>query len=48
MVGLFGVFGVEMAVSFRSPGVGLKAGNSGQFWTAQAGFGGCIRVVLFA
>ena len=45
---MVGVFGAEMAVSFRSSGVGLKVGNSGQFWTAQAGFGGCLRVVLFA
>ena len=37
-----------MAVSFRYSGVGLKAGNSGQFRTAWVGFGGCLRVVLFA
>ena len=42
------MFGAEMAVSFRSSRVGLKAGNSGQFRTAQAGFVGCLRVVLFA
>ena len=48
MVGLFGVFESEMAVSFRFSGVGPKAGNFGQLQTAQAGFGGCLRVVLFA
>ena len=42
------MFGAEMAVSFRSSGVELKAGNSRQFRTARAGFGGCLRVVLFA
>ena len=48
MVELFGVFGAEMAMSFRSFGVGPKVGNSGQFRIAQVGFGGCLRVVLFA
>ena len=42
------MFEAEMALSFWSSGVGLKDGNSGQFRTAQAGFGGCLRVVLFA
>ena len=32
---MVGVFGAEMAVSFRSSGVGLKAKIFGQFWTAQ-------------
>ena len=45
---MVGVFRVEIAVSFRSSEVGMKAGNSGQFRTAQAGFGGYLRVVLFA
>ena len=45
---MVGVFGAEMAMSFRSSEVGLKAGNSGLFQTAQAGFGGCLQVVLFA
>ena len=45
---MVGVFGAEMAMSFRSSGVGLKAGNSGQFRTAQVGFGGFLWVVLFA
>ena len=31
------VFGAEMALSFRSSGVGLKAGIFRQFWTAQVG-----------
>ena len=37
MVGVFGVFRAEMAVSFRSSGVGSKAGIFGQFRTAQVG-----------
>ena len=32
------VFRAEMAVSFRSSGVGLKVGIFGQFRTAQVGF----------
>ena len=32
---MVGVFGAEMAVSFRSSGVGLKAGIFGQFRTVQ-------------
>ena len=35
---MVGVFGAEMAVSFRSSGVGPKAGIFGQFWAAQALF----------
>ena len=42
------MFGAEMAVSFQSSEEGPKAENSRQFWTAQAGFGGCLLVVLFA
>ena len=34
---MVGVFRAEMAVSFRSSGVGLKAGIFGQFRTAQVG-----------
>ena len=34
---MVGVFRAEMAVSFRSSGVGLKAGIFGQFWTARVG-----------
>ena len=34
---MVGVFGAEMAMSFRSSGVGLKAGIFGQFWIAQVG-----------
>ena len=34
---MVGVFWVEMAVSFRSFGVGLKARIFGQFRTAQVG-----------
>ena len=34
---MVGVFGVEMVVSFRSSGVGLKTGIFGQFRTAQVG-----------
>ena len=34
---MVGVFEAEMAVSFRSSGVGLKAAIFGQFWTAQVG-----------
>ena len=34
---MVGVFGAEMAVSFRSSRVGLKAGIFGQFRTAQVG-----------
>ena len=45
---MVGVFGAEMAVSFRSSGVGLKVENFGQFRTVHAGFRGYLRVVLFA
>ena len=34
---MVGVFGAKMAVSFRSFGVGLKAGIFGQFRTTQVG-----------
>ena len=34
---MVGVFGAEMDVSFRSFGVGLKAGIFGQFRTAKVG-----------
>ena len=34
---MVGVFGAEMALSFRSFRVGLKAGIFGQFWTTQVG-----------
>ena len=37
MVGVFGMFGAEMAMSFRSFGVGPKVGIFGQFRTAQVG-----------
>ena len=37
MVEVFGMFGVEMAVSFRSSGVGPKAGIFGQFQTTHVG-----------
>ena len=32
---MVGVFGAEMAVSFQSSAVGLKAEIFGQFWTSQ-------------
>ena len=43
---MVGLFGAEMALSFWFSEVGPKAGNSGQFRTAQAEFGGCLRVML--
>ena len=48
---MVGVFRAEMAVSFRSSRVGLKAGIFGQFRTAQVGletaFGfSYLRVVM--
>ena len=36
---MVGVFGAEIAVSFLSSGVGLKAGIFGQFWIAQFSWG---------
>ena len=38
-----GVFGAEMAVSFRSSGVGTNAGNFGQFRTTQVGLETALR-----
>ena len=39
-----GVFGAEMAVSFRSSGEGPNAGIFGQFQTAHILFGDCKTV----
>ena len=38
---MVGVFGAEMAVSFRSSEVGPNAGIFGQFWTAHLLFEDC-------
>ena len=38
---MVGVFGAEMAVSFRSSGEGPNAGIFGQSWTAHVLFGDC-------